>query len=285
MKCYLAGLAGRHYVVDAVKAYLVSTNTLWGLCHHKPEDEGRKYFDQPGLYILESVLSVEKWMFKFIDKKSWNFMLDSGAFTFMAGKKNVKIEAINWNDYVDRYAEFILEHGIELFFELDIDVVVGLQQVEQLRHRLEQRTGRQAIPVWHKSRGLPYWKSLVKDYRYVAIGGIVVGEIKRNEFRFFNPMCDIAHDQQTQVHGLGFSPRGLKNYRFDSVDSTNWTMGNRSGFVTQFTGTGMSKTPVPTGHKLKAREAAMFNFREWVKYQRYLLHAGWNMNTSQTGVK
>ena len=266
-------------MVDGVKLYLAGANT--GIINKS--NLGHCY-STPNLYILESFYYMKDWMIPYINN-IWNFMLDSGAFTFMAGKKNVKIEDINWNGYVDRYAEFILKHDIELFFELDIDVVVGLQQVEQLRHRLEQRTGRQAIPVWHKSRGLPYWKSLVKDYRYVAIGGIVVGEIKRNEFRFFNPMCDIAHDQQTQVHGLGFSPRGLKNYRFDSVDSTNWTMGNRSGFVTQFTGTGMSKTPVPTGYRLKAKEAAMFNFREWVKYQRYLLHAGWNMNTSQTGVK
>ena len=113
-------------------------------------------------YVLESFFYVRSWMFPFIDNKSWNFMLDSGAFTFMSNSKNKylfkesntkssKSETVDWNSYVARYADFILEHDIHDFFELDIDSVVGLSKVEDLRKSLEHRTARQCIPVWPPS--------------------------------------------------------------------------------------------------------------------------------------
>ena len=224
------------------------------------------------LYIFESIYYIKEWMFMFIDGKLWNFMLDSGAFTFMKTKQAINID---WDDYVDRYSDFILEHDVELFHELDIDVLVGLKRVEQLRDRLETRTRRQCLPVWHRSRGLNYWKALVKDYQYVSIGGLVMKEIKRTEYKVFRPLCDIAHEQETQVHGLGFSPTGgMKRCYFDSTDSTNWSMGGRAGYVDKFNGSRMVKALAKEGAKLIPHEGARFNFHEWVKYQRYMKHAG-----------
>lgn len=292
MDLYLAGTTGRPYVITDMDLYLVSTNTLHGLCHEKPVDPGRQELTQPGLYILESFYYIEDWMLEPIDKKTWNFMLDSGAFTFMEQKASgvksaIDSDSMRWDDYVRRYADFIIEHDIDLFFELDIDVVVGLDRVNKLRDALETQTGKRSIPVWHKSRGLENWKQLVKDYEYVAIGGIVSGEIKRHEHKFLHAMCDIAHAERTRVHGLGVSPmagNALRNYRFDSVDSTNWTMGGRAGHLEIFTGTGLRKVPRPDGTRMRPRETAIHNFREWVKYQRYMKHAGWQMTTSQDGI-
>jgi hypothetical protein len=232
------------------------------------------------LYILESFYYMVDWMLPYIDNKVWNFMLDSGAFTFIKQKANGgdTWASTNWDDYVYRYADFILEHDINLFLELDIDVVVGLPRVEQLRQMLEARTGRQCIPVWHRSRGLDYWRRMVKDYQYIAIGGLAINVIHRNEYKYLNQLCDIAHETRTRVHGLGFTPiPGLIDYRFDSVDSTGWTMGNRTGHIMYFDGKTIQKQPKPDGMKMKAREAAKHNFREWVKYQRYMKHAGWGL--------
>lgn len=64
------------------------------------------------------------------------FMLDSGAFTFFQSGKQV-----NWNDYVERYAEFINRNRIKLFLELDIDVLIGYENVKKLRKKLESLTG------------------------------------------------------------------------------------------------------------------------------------------------
>lgn len=244
--------------------------------------------DQPRkMYVFESFFYVNKWMFPFIDDKVWNFMLDSGAYTFISksgGYEKLKTATgtVDWDDYVRRYADFIIEHDVAKFLELDIDAVVGLSRVEQLRHMLESRTGLQSIPVWHRSRGLDYWRGMAKDYSYIALGGLAIKTITRSEYKYLNPLCDIAHEQGARVHGLGLSPSsGLLGYRFDSVDSTNWTMGNRAGYVEFFTGSAMRKTDRPKEKQMDARMVALHNLREWLKYQRYMLHAGWSLPTYQ----
>ena len=79
-----------------------------------------------------------------------DFILDSGAFTFMNGKE---AKNIVWDEYVELYAKTINDYNIEKFIELDIDSVVGLNEVERLRKKLERLTQKQPIVVWHKSRG------------------------------------------------------------------------------------------------------------------------------------
>jgi len=181
------------------------------------------------IFVLESFFYIADWMLPFI-KNEWRFLLDSGAFTFM---QNTKAK-LNWDEYVTRYANFINEHKIELFFELDIDSIVGIKEVERLRNKLETLTGKKCIPVWHKSRGKEYWIRMCKDYDYVAIGGIVSGEIKRKEYPFFTPLLNMAKERGAEVHGLGFTNlEGLTNYPFYSVDSTAWIYGNRGGLSLQ----------------------------------------------------
>ncbi len=58
------------------------------------------------------------------------------------------------------------------FFELDIDRIVGLEKVEEFRRRIESKTGKQSIPVWHSNRGWQYFVNMCKEYNYVSIGGI-----------------------------------------------------------------------------------------------------------------
>lgn len=217
------------------------------------------------IFVLESFFYVADWMIPYI-RNHWSFMLDSGAFTFMQNSK----KTADWDEYVERYAKFVLENDIELFFELDIDSVVGIKKVEQLRERLHRLTNRVCIPVWHRSRGLDYWISMCKHYDYVAIGGIVSGEIKKNEFPIFYKLLKIAREHDCKVHGLGFTNiDGLRKYKFDSVDSTAWIYGNMSGYIYQFNGKEIIKSRVPEGMRLNSKAAAIHNFREWVKFQRY----------------
>ena len=63
--------------------------------------------------ILESFYYMNDWMLPYI-KEHWNFLLDSGAFTFMSDKKNQN--GVNWDEYLEKYAHFINENKIELFF-------------------------------------------------------------------------------------------------------------------------------------------------------------------------
>lgn len=221
--------------------------------------------EQKKLYILESFVYADEWTTSLIPAFK-SFLLDSGAFTFMQNSKEVP----KWEDYVRRYAEYINQNKIDKFFELDIDVIVGIKKVEDLRRLLEQLTGKQPIPVWHKDRGKDYFIGMSKDYPYVSIGGIVTGEIKRNEHRFFPWFIDKAHENGAKIHGLGYTNLvGITKYRFDSVDSTSWLYGNRGGFLYKFDGKTVVKIMASPGMGLKSREAAIHNFNEWVKFQNY----------------
>ena len=195
-----------------------------------------------------------------------DFMLDSGAFTFMQGNG-----VVDWVDYVERYADFINRNNVEKFFELDIDSVVGYNEVLKLRERLERLTNRRSIPVWHKSRGVDDFLSMCDAYPYVALGGIVTGEFKSTEYRHFPHLINEAHKRGAKIHGLGFTALSwLPKCHFDSVDSTAWTTGNRFGFIYRFDGKTMRKTNAPEGHRLgDPRKVALINYVEWIKFQRY----------------
>lgn len=91
---------------------------------------------------------------------------------------------MDWNEYIDKYIECINFHKIEKFFELDIDKIIGYDKVKKLRQRLEAKTGKQSIPVLHNHRDLNECKALCKDYDYVALGGFVNKEIKKDSYKY-----------------------------------------------------------------------------------------------------
>ncbi len=184
-----------------------------------------------------------------------DFMLDSGAFTFMSSSKG----NINWDEYVEKYANFIKKHKIKKYFELDIDTIVGLKEVERLRTKLENLVGWQCIPVWHLWRGLDYWYKMCQDYDYVAIGGLAGGDRHSKRIKqlhqCFSMLINIAHKNNAKVHGLGYTSRsGIKKYHFDSVDSTTWLNGNKFGKVSKFTGDDIVDVVKPPNTKVNTSE-------------------------------
>lgn len=178
---------------------------------------------------------------------------------------------VNWEEYIDRYADFINRNNVEKFFELDIDSVVGYDKVLEYRKMLEKKTQKQCIPVWHKSRGIDDYQKTCKNYPYIAVGGIAIKEISKEQYIIFPQLIKEAHANGAKIHGLGFTNlQLLKKYHFDSVDSTAWTAGNRFGFIYHFDGRNMHKINVPSGKRLAdPRRVALINYIEWIKYQRY----------------
>jgi hypothetical protein len=218
-----------------------------------------------GVNILQSFYYVNDFT-KVMIKNCKSFMLDSGAFTFFSSGKTV-----DWTEYVRKYAKFINENKIDLFFELDIDVLIGYEKVLYYRKMLEDITGKAPIPVWHKSRGKDNFYKMCEDYNYVAIGGIVSKEITQKEYNNFTFLINVAHKNNAKIHGLGFTNlKGLTKYKFDSVDSTAWVSGNPFGAVYKFNGKTMVKYNKPTGTRLAdSQKTALHNFNEWVKFQKY----------------
>lgn len=239
MKIYLAGLTNQN---------------ISGIFKH----------DNP--YILQSFFYLKDWMYPYI-LNHWNFMLDSGAYTFLENAK--KGNNIDWDSYILKYADIINKLNIEHFLELDIDNVVGLKEVERLRDKLEQATNKKCIPVWHKKRGLDYYKKMCKDYPYIAIGGIVSGEISSKDYPVFTNLLNIAKESKTKVHGLGFTNLiGLTKYKFYSVDSTSWLI-SKYGELCKFNGTSVKRNITRGLGKLNTKKADVHNFTEWIKFQKY----------------
>lgn len=241
MKMYLAG--GQAQLKTAIpkvrknmNLYLASVSSLdTDLKKAESGDLIKTYLAESGglifkdAYILQSFYYVDDFTENVILPNCKDFILDSGAFTFM---QNAKKTNVDWDEYVERYARFVKKHKIQKYFELDIDSIVGLEEVERLRAKLEELVGWQCIPVWHRSRGIDYFKEQCDKYSYVAVGGIAIKEIKPKEYPIFKALIKEAHKRGTKVHGLGFTQlKKLKIYKFDSVDSSSWVSGNRFGAI------------------------------------------------------
>lgn len=198
-----------------------------------------------------------------------NFLLDSGAFSYMNGAK-VTLEQMN--TYVDRYIEFIKQNNIKYFFEIDVDNIFGLEQVEMWRKQIESSVGRQCIPVWHKGRGVDYWKRMCKEYKYIAIGGLVF-HVKKQEYDLIRQLVEYAYYKGVKVHGLGFTKtKELRNYKFYSVDSASWVISATRGQQIHFFRNGHIKSrQLEKGNKkVKLSALVAHNMIEWVKFQKYM---------------
>lgn len=256
MKIYLAGCNGRLW---CIRDYLSGRESRLGereeIIPSKPNE----------LNILESFYYANNNNIAEYIPHLKHFMLDSGAFTFFTQGKRV-----DWDEYVVSYADYIRKNNVELFFELDIDSLVGYNKVKELRNRLEKEAGKQCIPVWHKIRGKDEFIRMCDEYGYVAIGGIVSKEIIPPEYKYFPWFIKEAHRRNAKIHGLGFTNiNALKLYHFDSVDSSSWTSGNRFGKIYTFTGNDLISKNKPPDRRVKSREVAIHNFTEWAKYANY----------------
>lgn len=253
-------VAENHSVMQSIDLYLAGEHTV----------KNGSLADWKDLNILESFYYARK--NKYVPKLlpyARNFMLDSGAFTFMQSG-----EKLDWDMYVNEYCDFINQNDIKLFFELDIDSIVGLSYVEKMRATIERRTGKKPIPVWHVERGKQYFIDMCKEYDYVALGSIAkvkAGKIRITE-EYFPWFVQTAKENGAKIHALGYTPKDIKHSGFTSVDSTAWVYGNMKGCVYKFDPIqGEIKTyKRPQGTRLNARLGAVNNFNEYVKYMMYL---------------
>lgn len=199
-----------------------------------------------------------------------DFMLDSGAFSFVYGKKPGELD---WEKYADRYADFVREKQIKNYIELDIDKLIGLKEVERLRKRIEKRVGWKSMPVWHVNRGYEYWIKMCTDYDYVCFGAFLVDRADKKNYSFIIKFIRDASLLNAKVHGLGFTNfEWLPKLHFYSVDSTSWLAGNKFGFIFKYENgkcISINKRSSENCRLIRPDEAAWHNFQEWVKFSYY----------------
>lgn len=236
--------------------------------------EGRKEFIKRGQpkYLLNTFFEGERTCLKVMqDVEKDNFLLDSGAFSFMSGATCTKENLI---EYAERYIAFINQYQVRRFFEIDIDTIFGLEFAEYLRAKIERETGKQTIPVWHKSRGIDYFKRMVDEYEYIAIGGLVF-HVKQSEWDIIHRMVDYAAKRGTKIHGLGFTKTQLlKDWNWYSVDSSSWGLaagrGQQRHDFDPVKGCIVSHHIEGNGKKTDGCALALHNGIEWCKYQKFM---------------
>ena len=226
----------------------------------------RKYASES--YVLQSFYNLPTSVYSCLSKCK-DLIVDSGAFSFMTSQKNKQVD---FDSYAVKYAKFLKENNVSKYFELDIDSIVGIGKVEEIRRFIEKETGKPSIPVWHKSRGINYFKKMCHDYDYIAIGGIVSKEIKRKEYNKLIPLINYAHKTNTKIHGLGFTNTSiLHKFKWDSVDSSSYASSIRFKNMPDFDP--VKKKIVgyfPENKKIKDRNAIVeAAYLEWLKFQRY----------------
>lgn len=194
----------------------------------------RGYLREYGcLFLLNTYYGMRTWskenVLDLITIPVEDFMLDSGAFTFMNSGKQV-----HWKSYVDEYCEFINEYGIKHFIELDLYGVIGIGKTEKIRKYIERHTGKKPIPVFHGTLPVSYFRKLCEQYPYVAISA--TGTLQSSKWtknsKALKQMIKIGHSYGAKIHGLGYTRISNINnpeIMFDSIDSTSWLSGCRFG--------------------------------------------------------
>lgn len=229
-----------------------------------------KHYKNPtdDIYLLSSFYEHRNGNFgAYVEQEK--HILDSGAFSFFGGKKNV-----DWKNYVLKYCDFINKTNQKLFFELDIDKVTSLKHAEKLRDIIEQKTGKQPIPVWRPSRGVDYWYKMCENYPYVAISASGAYDSawtrKKESIPVISKLLKIAKNNNTKVHGLGFTSLPLIiKLKFYSIDSTTWLCG-KFGEMSYFNFNEIKR--IRKKNKKLINPAHLYhihNFKEWVKFQKY----------------
>lgn len=218
-------------------------------------------------YVLESFYYIRDYEIPLI-KSCDLFLLDSGAFSFM----NSNLGHVDIEKYLDDYIAFINKHDVKYFFELDIDSVVGLKEVERLRKKLEDGTGKKCIPVWHFSRGKEYFIKMCQEYDYVAFGGIITDGIPTKKILKYLPwFVKTAHQYGARIHALGLTCKGIEKFGLDSADSTSWNSISRFGSLYKFDGEKIVNITPKNKRidKSKYNQGEVHNLKEWIKFQKY----------------
>lgn len=152
--------------------------------------------------------------------------LDSGAYSAWAQGITIDIQ-----DYID----FVKEHERDLALYAVLDVI-GDAEGTLKNQKIMEKAGLNPLPCFHFGEDLKYLKMYVKEYEYLALGGLAAMGSKPQMFDFLDKAFDIICDKdgypKIKIHGFGVtSLRAMKRYPWYSVDSTSWLLTARMGFM------------------------------------------------------
>ena len=207
------------------------------------------YFRKSG-YSLDVIKNISK-----------EILVDSGAHSFQKGSK------VEWETYTKEYAEWINKNDCKQilgYFEMDIDNIVGLDNVLYLRNILE-KVSNKIIPVWHKNRGIEEYKNMCKKYKFAAVTGFKNEDIKDSQYLMF---LNYARKHNCKIHCLGMTRTNILNtVPFYSTDSSSWKQSAVYGRFTKFFSGKFKLIHQPKN--ISVNTISKQNFIEYMKAQRY----------------
>jgi hypothetical protein len=154
--------------------------------------------------------------------------LDSGAYSAFA--KKTKIDLNHYIDFIKNNDKYI-----EIYANLD---VIGNAAATLKNQKIMEKAGLRPLPVFHVGSDVSYLKYYIRNYDYVAIGGVVSKLFDKKTIislldqYFSRYICDKDGTPKIKTHGFGITNiKFIMRYPWFSVDSTSWVIGARTGII------------------------------------------------------
>jgi len=163
--------------------------------------------------------------YPFLKRKKINiekeFFIDSGAFS--AYTKGVKID-------IEEYIEFIKLKKCKIYAGLD---VIGDAEKTKKNILYMKKNGlNEVLPTFHYGEDFKYFEYYLKEFDYIALGGLVKHKSERIKIKKWFNLCFsyLKKFKNKKIHGFGVTNwEYLCSYPFYSVDSTSWQNPHRYG--------------------------------------------------------
>jgi hypothetical protein len=191
-----------------------------------------KLYFAAGLQFADSLkeVGVKRVLSSWLERKEdyyndFEIFLDSGAYS--AYTQGVHISNIEYIDYVKKF-------GLKVYAGLD---VIGDAEATYKNNLEMKEAGLNPIPTYHYGEDISYLERYLKDFDYVALGGVAqlrfYAKVKKWLDTCFFKIKDYP---MKKIHGFAITnPRLLMRYPFYSVDSTAW-LGSKYGSVADYKG-------------------------------------------------
>jgi len=192
-------------------------------------------------YLRKKKDSYLKKIFKKLYLQGNDLFLDSGAHSFLSefeaehggSRRNISVKKRTKTkespqEYFENYLVFLKKYHsfFNLIVELDIDAIVGYENVKYWQKRLtEVVTKEKLILVYHHTipNSFTEFERWAKEGYVLGIGGFPEDSIQ-------NKLFDIALKYKSKVHGFAMTRNEyMKKYPWYSVDSSSWSNGTRYG--------------------------------------------------------
>lgn len=159
-------------------------------------------------------------------KNKVNLFLDSGAFS--AWSQGAEINIHNYIEFIKKNIKYIDTYAV-----LD---VIGNAEKTLKNQRIMEKAGLSPLPCFHYGEDIKYLKRYLKNYDYIALGGMV--PISTKDLRpwldelFSKHICSKDGMPKVKIHGFGMTALTLMlRYPWYSVDSTSWVVTGRMGGI------------------------------------------------------